>query len=172
MEKDPKKVKKLAGVKEDENQEFINFLRNCDHHEVDKIVHSLNKKHLSNYDCTSCANCCKQLIITITEEDIVRIAEYLDISSSEFKKTYVKRKLPQGYTLDSPGCPFLDADSDKCTIYECRPEPCSSFPHLYKDNINHRLINIMDNTYICPIIYNLIEELKEELSFEYKEKEK
>ncbi|MFP4016161.1 MAG: YkgJ family cysteine cluster protein [Halanaerobiales bacterium] len=165
MEIDPEQVKKLAAKKEDENQDFIDYLRNCDHFKIDDIVHSLSQKHLLLYDCTECANCCKKLIITLSEEEIIEIAEFLAISTDELKNTFVERKTAQGYVLNGPGCPFLDGN--KCMVYGCRPETCSSFPHLHKDNINHRLINIMDNTYICPIVYNIIEELKEELSFKY-----
>ncbi len=46
-------------------------------------------------------------------------------------------------------------------VTDCRPEVCRSYPHLHKDNINHRLLNFINNTFVCPIVYNIMEDLKE-----------
>ena len=161
MEKNLNKIKKMAQLKEEENYEFRIFLKGCDHYQVDKLVHKLNQKYLAQYDCKKCANCCKKRTLTISLEELKTIAQYLNISNEKFKEKYIERNTPSGFTLKGQGCPFLD--NNKCSIYECRPEVCHSFPHLHKDNINHRLLSIIENSHICPIIYNVLEKLKKEL---------
>ena len=60
-------------------------------------------------------------------------------------------------------CKFLK--DRKCTIYEDRPEDCSSYPHLHKDDFIFRLWGIIDNYSVCPIVFNVFEKLKDELNF-------
>lgn len=151
-----------AQSKENENQEFRMFLKGYDHHQVDKIVHRLYQKHSSTFDCTACGKCCKKLTVIFTEEETTKIARYLNISIEEFEKKYIDRKIPLGYILKGTHCPFLKTDN-KCTIYDTRPQICRSYPHLHKNNINHRLLNIIDNSYICPLVHYVLEDLKKEL---------
>ncbi len=161
MEKNLDKIKKLARQKEEKNQEFRLFLKGSNHYQIDKIVHELYQKYLLIYDCKKCANCCKELIPALIQEEKVKIAEYLGMSNKKFKDNYIERKTPVGYVLKGSECPFLD--NNECSIYECRPEVCSSYPHLHKENINNRLLSIMDNSHICPIVYNVLEDLKKKL---------
>ena len=56
------------------NWNFRAFLKSVDLsvEELDQIVHSINDKVTAEIDCTACANCCRELAITITvtPEDI------------------------------------------------------------------------------------------------------
>lgn len=161
METNLEKIKKLAKLKDEENQEFIFFLKGCNHHLIDRIVHQLNKKYMKEIDCKECANCCEKLIPALSLEETENIADYLNLRYEDFKEKYIEREIASGYILKGNTCPFLQ--DKKCSIYDCRPEVCKSFPHLHKDNINHRLINIIDNSYLCPIIFNILEDLKNQL---------
>ena len=152
------KLKEKAQKKEEENREFRFFLKGYNYHQVDKLVHKLYQKYLSKYDCTKCGNCCK-LSVTLNQEEVEKTAKHLDISYECMMKTYIERKTAAGFILKGSECPFLH--KNKCSIYNYRPDVCRSYPHLHKDNINHRLINIFNNIYICPIVYSTIEELKE-----------
>ena len=160
MEKKIYAIKEKAQKKEKENQEFRFFLKGYKHHQVDEIVHKLYQKYLSRYDCTECGNCC-ELSATLNQEEVEEIAKYLNISYKNMKKKYIERKTAEGFLLKGRKCPFLY--ENKCSIYKYRPKVCRSYPHLHKDNINHRLISIFDNFYICPIVYSTIEELKERI---------
>jgi len=153
-----KKLERLAREKEKENLDFIFVLKSSDHHGVDRIVHQLNKKYCQEIDCTDCANCCKKLAPALSQEETERIASFLKLTYGEFEEKYIKRKTPQGILLKGPECPFLS--ENKCSVYEYRPEACRSYPHLHRDNINHRLISFVDNTFICPIAYKIMEDLK------------
>lgn len=165
METDLGKIEKLAQEKEEENFNFENYLKGCNHHEVDKTVHKLNKKYLEEYDCTECGNCCKKLAPALSLEETEDLARHLKISYEEFKKKYIERETAEGILFKDRVCPFLD--ENKCSVYECRPEVCRSYPHLHKDNINHRLLNLINNTFICPIVYNIMEDLK--IIFKFKD---
>jgi uncharacterized protein len=60
-------------------------------------------------------------------------------------------------------CPFLE--NKKCTVYNQRPTDCKSYPHLQKKNFTTRLLGVMDNYSICPIVFNVFEDLKQALKF-------
>lgn len=158
MELDLNKIERLAEEKEEENLRFRIFLKGYDHYEVDKIVHQLNEKYLKEIDCTECANCCKELAPALSLEETKKIAKHLELSYEEFEENYIERKTAEGIILKGWECPFLNENS--CSIYDYRPEVCRSYPHLHKDNINHRLLNLINNTFICPIAYNIMEDLK------------
>ena len=162
FEYDIKKILRLAEEKESENREFLIFLQHYDHKKVDKIVHRLGEKYLREYNCLKCGNCCQSLIPSLSHAKILEISNELNMSVEEFKERYILKEIPGGYVLKGEGCPFMQEDN-KCAIYQIRPEACSSFPHLHKDNINHRLEELLDNSLICPIVYYVLEELKEEL---------
>ena len=51
----------------------------------------------------------------------------------------------------------------KSTAYPCRPDDCRSFPHLHKEEFVFRLIQAVENCWICPIVFNVFERLKIEL---------
>jgi Fe-S-cluster containining protein len=53
----------------------------------------------------------------------------------------------------------------KCMIYPSRPEICASYPNLHKTEVSERIVGIMNNYAICPIVFNVIEELKVRVGF-------
>jgi Fe-S-cluster containining protein len=60
--------------------------------------------------------------------------------------------------LNSKPCQFLK--DKKCSIYKLRPEECNSYPYLHKDNFISRLLGVIENYEICPIVYNVYELLE------------
>jgi Fe-S-cluster containining protein len=95
----------------------------------------------------------------LTGRDIRRLSEMLLLPKPELigkylqpgedKGTYVPRQVP---------CPFLR--ENLCTVYEGRPDNCRSFPNLHKRDFRSRLIQVIENSTICPIVYNVLEVLK------------
>jgi Fe-S-cluster containining protein len=47
-----------------------------------------------------------------------------------------------------------------CSIYDNRPDTCRTFPHLEKPGFVSRLIGVIGSLSVCPIAFNVFEELK------------
>lgn len=159
-------IKKDSEIKENENLKFRSFLKGKDSKSIDKIVHRLYENVLDFVDCSECGNCCIELETSFHENEIERLCEFLKIDKDKFINQYTKTDLlsePETFLLNSKPCQFLE--NKKCTIYSHRPEDCNSYPYLHKNNFNSRLLGVIENYRICPIVFNVIELLKLELNF-------
>ncbi len=156
-------IKDNAEIKEEENGNFRIFLKGMDSDELDKIVHPIAENITNQIDCTTCAACCKSLMINVTEEETILVAEHLKVSENLFKEKYVEKSSEGEMIINAIPCHFLE--DTKCGIYENRFSDCREFPHLHKNNFNRRLFSTIMNYEICPIIYNTIEALKIETGF-------
>ena len=164
METNIRKIRKLAKKKEDENWEFRTYLKMCDipSERIDSIVHRLYQKVSSEIDCAKCANCCKDALPVLDQEDMERLAKGLRISVDQLKEQFlIKADTPGKYTFSSTPCPFLKGKL--CSQYNYRPKDCVSFPHLHKENFTSRTMTVVWNCSVCPIVYNVYEELKREI---------
>lgn len=156
------KIEKLSKQKEGENWQFRAFLKSTSipTKGIDTTVHRLNKEVSSKIDCTACANCCKTVSPTLDEEDIVTFAKGLGISSEQLQSQYLVED-GKGYTFNAKPCPFLV--DNKCSNYDHRPKACASYPHLHKENFVIRTSGVINNCSVCPIVFNVVERLKDEL---------
>ncbi len=167
LETNLERIAQFGKQKNKENFEFRAYLKNLDIDgtELDKLVHNLNKEISEKIDCTECGNCCKAFIISLDNEDINNFAEGLSISPEELIGNYCK---PQDdiyeeddfekYVFNKTPCPFLE--NNKCTNYEHRPKECKHYPYLQKDDFRSRLFGVIDNYSVCPIVFNVYEQLK------------
>jgi len=91
------------------------------------------------FECTQCGKCCTGSpgYVWVTEAEISAMAGFLNISTAEFKKKYVRlcnnrfalvERKSQGYD-----CVFLK--DNKCLVYGARPTQCRTFP-WWKENLN------------------------------------
>lgn len=156
-------IKELAEKQENENDHFQSFLLKQNQVDTDKAVHQLNETISSQVDCTKCGNCCRSLMINITVEEIQSLATHLQLSLPEAKEKYIEESEGGLMIINTIPCHFL-ADN-RCTIYTHRFTECRDFPHLYKPNFTKRLFATMMYYSMCPIIFNVIETLKENLGF-------
>jgi|AntRauTorcE11898_2_1112593.scaffolds.fasta_scaffold67803_1 Fe-S-cluster containining protein len=171
LELDLGKIDKAADEREKENLAFINFIKfesDLTNLEVDKEFHKLNETISSRIDCTQCANCCKKLHPEILDEDLPRIASHLNVSAKDFEEHYTNDFQGDRCMQHSP-CVFLK--DKKCSIYEDRPLPCATYPNLDAENMISRLRIVISNYGTCPIVYNVVETLKEEWEFSKPDKE-
>ncbi len=60
-------------------------------------------------------------------------------------------------------CPFLK--ENRCSVYEDRPADCSGYPYLYKPDFVFRTMGMIERTFTCPIVYEVMEHLKQSLGF-------
>lgn len=160
---DPHEVKKYAEEKEIENYAFRSFLKaNADADEFDEKVHRLHKELFAVYDCNQCRNCCKEYYGNIPVDEVERDAEYLRLDVTEFKSKYLEPDLA-GNTFTTKHCPcdFLQVDGS-CLLGECKPLACKDYPHTDKPDRMGSLLNMIEQAEVCPIVYEILEQLKKE----------
>jgi len=163
LQTDPKVVEKLAKEREKANWRFRSFLKRADLEieELDSIVHRHYEEVASQIDCCACGNCCRQMLPTLDDADVSRLAEGLGITPDEVVTQYLTRDDDNVLTFNRLPCPFLVENC--CRVYEHRPDSCRSYPHLQRDEFVFRLIQAVINCSICPISFNVYERLKAEL---------
>lgn len=165
VETDLETIKLISEKKENENWKFRSFLKGLDIEEedLDKIVHEINDDVTSQIDCTKCANCCKVFDPILDEEDITKFSSSLNMKIEDFKTAYLVESKEEidCYNFNTVPCPFLK--DNKCTNYVNRPKVCESYPHLQKEEFWTRLMGVVQNYAICPIVFNVYERLKKEL---------
>ncbi len=50
-------------------------------------------------------------------------------------------------------------------MYEDRPADCKGYPYLYEPEFSSRTMGMISRTFTCPIVYEVIEELKRSWGF-------
>jgi len=97
------------------------------------------------------------LDITVSKEDVERLAGKLEKPVDDFRREYLK-DADEGPCFKNKPCSFLV--DGKCRHYTDRPSVCPSFPHLDKKGFLGRTIGMIANASICPIVFNVWEALK------------
>jgi uncharacterized protein len=156
-------IEKLAKKRRSENLRFITFIKEKDSRYIDHLVMDLNKYFSTKIDCTACGNCCTKLRPILAESDIDLLVKGKKMTRSKFKKEYVEMDEEGDMLFKNLPCSFLK--NHKCTIYHYRPEDCQEYPNLHKIEFTERIYGILENYSICPIVFNVIEALKERLKF-------
>ena len=152
-----------AEQKQSENDAFGSFLKSLSHPEnIDTIVHSLNDTILPQVDCTACGNCCKTLMINVTDEEANNLAAHLQQTRVEFDASCLE-KGGSMMVINTMPCHFLS--EKKCTVYDYRFAGCREFPALHLPSFTKRLFTTFMHYNRCPIIYNVVEQLKLETGF-------
>ncbi len=127
---------------------------------LDGKIAGLEKEVWAETDCLQCANCCKTMTPTFTNQDMKRISAYLGMSVEAFQKKWLRRERggERDWLNKTEPCQFLNLKDNKCSIYEVRPADCSGFPHLskkFKDFVHiHK-----QNVEYCPATYRLVEKM-------------
>lgn len=153
-----------ATEKEEENMRFRTYLKNKDANKVDKKLAPIAKYFTENIDCTACGNCCKNIMISVDDNEVRNIATALQQDFTTCKNKYFDSSTESDSILiNAIPCHFLK--ENKCTVYENRPSACASFPHVHLPHFTSRLYSMLDGYGICPIIYHSMEALKKEYNF-------
>jgi hypothetical protein len=160
-------IRTLARKKEDENWKFRAFLKSeCDSDEIDKKVFETTRRVWAGIDCTSCANCCRHVKPSFSENEVERLARRLGMERQQFIEKYLE---PTEAGSENPWqtrtqpCPFLNGNL--CTVYEDRPADCSAYAYLYEPHFTSRTIAMLERIPTCPIVYEVVEDLKKSLGF-------
>ena len=156
-------IKQLGEKNLNANYRFRSFLKWKDTKQIDHTVHELFEFYSLKIDCTTCGNCCAILQPQILLKDLKALTLASNKTNADFKKEYIILDKDGDMSFKNSPCPFLE--NKKCTVYNQRPTDCKSYPHLQKKNFTTRLLGVMDNYSICPIVFNVFEDLKQALKF-------
>jgi len=146
-----------------ENDQFQFYLRQVDSQELDKAVFQLAETISPKINCTDCGNCCKSLMVNIDEAEANHLAQHLGKSREDFDEAYISKGESGRMVINSIPCHFLEDNS--CTVYEHRFAGCREFPALHVPDFNKRLFTTYMHYDRCPIIFNVMENLKLNLQF-------
>ena len=127
---------------------------------LDKVMHQENVEVWKDMDCLACANCCKTMSPTFTNEDIRRISKHVGMSAQAFRDKYLYLdKADNDWMNKAQPCQFLNLNDNKCSIYEVRPADCAGFPHPTKRKPPDYLQVYKQNVEYCPATYKLVERM-------------
>jgi uncharacterized protein len=162
-------IRESSKKKEDENwkfREFLKFRCDWDSDEIDRHVFATTKRVWAGIDCKTCANCCREVRPSFSEEELARLARRLGMKREQFIERYLERtdKLSENpwQTRTTP-CPFLK--DNLCSVYEDRPANCSEYPYLYKPDLPGRTSAMLERIPTCPIVFEVVERLKKSMGF-------
>ena len=160
-------IQRYARHNEGEDFAFRAFLKgrlNLSNAELDAVVQETTDEVWKQIDCLQCGNCCRTLQIVVDDTDIRRLAQRLKMTPRQFATQYVEADSDSTQYLKSTPCSFL-GDDNRCAVYEDRPQACRDFPYLHAEDFRSRTFMMIDNTAVCPIVFNVWQQLKERLKF-------
>lgn len=157
-------IKALAVEREDENYRFREFLQQQDSTEVDKAVVRLNDKITPAIDCRQCGNCCRTLLISILPEERPFFAKHFNLPEEMAAEQYLSQSIGGNTIMCQVPCVFLRGN--ECSEYENRFTDCREFPHLHQPGFVQRSFSMLMHYGTCPIIFNVWEQLKDNLQFD------
>jgi len=88
------------------------------------------------------------------------------MTRQQFIEAYLQRSEPDDdnpWTTRTTPCPFLK--DNLCSVYEDRPADCSGYPYLHEPEFVSRTLGMVERTFICPIVYEVMEALKRSTGF-------
>jgi uncharacterized protein len=141
---------------------FLNWLRKEQPNGHQQMAVKANLTAWEGVDCLVCANCCKTMTPTYKSNDIKRIAAFLQMSTDDFKKKWLRKERgAMSWVNKTKPCQFLDLKTNMCNVYEVRPADCAGFPHLTKK----RMIDYIDvhkqNLDECPATFKMVQRMND-----------
>lgn len=161
---DLKLIQEFASAKESENDRFKEFLREKDSEAIDLLLPELDAIVSPSINCTDCGNCCKSLMVCLNDTEADALSSHLNIERPIFDQQYLEKGSNGMMIMNSMPCPFLS--DNKCTVYEYRFEGCKEFPALHLPHFKKRLFTTFMHYDRCPIIFNVVEMMKDRMNFE------
>ncbi|MFN8152854.1 MAG: YkgJ family cysteine cluster protein [Bacteroidia bacterium] len=162
LTQDPAVLKALIREEKAEWNYFFKSLRLFPARQVDEMILPLAEEITALTNCRECGNCCKNVEPGLTEKEIERLAALKKISKENFLNNHTATEPHTGIRfMHQKPCIFLESCS--CVIYEDRPEGCRNFPDLDRKETKFRLKRIAEHMEICPIVYNTMNILRQQL---------
>jgi len=159
----PNEVKVKAQRLEEQNYKFRTFLKNrADDDELDAQFLELHNELFAGYDCCKCANCCKAYRIILDNDDVKRIAAFLEMTESDFAAEYLidaETDDEKPCKFKAKPCSFLNSDG-RCRIQSCKPGVCTGFPYTDQPDRLSSMYGVIEHAEVCPVLFEIIERLK------------
>ncbi|MGN1163868.1 MAG: YkgJ family cysteine cluster protein [Candidatus Ornithospirochaeta sp.] len=149
-------LEKKANKEWNANSKKISWLKyNVDEDLVDKAFHKLHERLFSEYDCSSCRNCCKKRGAVFTHPEIKAASEELGMTEEEFIGKYIGEKGKVEYVAKGLPCPLLGEDG--CILSSSsRPVGCKDYPYTNKGDMAYRLHSILLESNVCPVVLEML----------------
>ena len=144
------------------NEKFFSKLKRKTPKNLDDVVQDIHHEVFEKTDCLQCANCCKTTSPIFYQKDIERLAKVFRIRPSQFIDTYLHEDGDNDFVLNSAPCPFLDAEN-YCSVYDNRPTACREYPHTNRKRFHQVLDLTLQNTFVCPAAFEIVEKMKKVL---------
>ena len=156
---DLKGLKLLAKKQETDTKKFFLKLKKNRPNDLDEVVHELHDEVFAKTDCMTCANCCKTTSPIFKMRDIERLAKHFRMKTNDFIAAHLHLDDENDYVLNTAPCTFLAADN-ACMVYENRPDACREYPHTDRRKFHQLLDLTIKNTFVCPAVYEIVEQMK------------
>ncbi len=94
------------------------------------------------FECTGCGRCCinhgdEDAFVYLTKAEVKAMADHLAQDIETFKTTYCTTDDGDLILKDNGDrCIFLEADTNRCGVYEARPRQCKTWP-FWSENLAH-----------------------------------
>ncbi len=157
--------KELARSKRKENKKFFTRLHGQDPKRLNEQFHAMHEEVFAETDCLTCARCCRTTGPLLTKQDIGRISKRQGMKPADFEKQYLRVDEDGDWVMKSLPCPFLELDTNKCTIYEYAPKACRQYPHTDHPNMKSILGLTETNVRHCPAVFEMVERMKQRAQF-------
>jgi Fe-S-cluster containining protein len=158
-------IRRLELQQRSENARFRSYMKS--HRHSDRRLRRFGEEIEAEIDCTACANCCRVAEVGITERDVEKLSKFVGVNERECVEQFTAVDDSGAMILkrNEGGCVFLEGNL--CSVYEARPHNCANFPHVVRGtgSIASRMWQFLDRVSYCPIIYNWMEKVKDDIGF-------
>lgn len=131
--------------------------------QIDAIVEAVAQPIVDAIDCKLCGNCCRSLDVYLTKQDAQTLADGIHVSLDNIMTLVDQesaQKVKEWGKFKARPCGFLKGNL--CSVYAHRPETCRTYP-MFTPDFRWTLDNMIDGASICPIIYNVLVTLVDEV---------
>ncbi|NJL95613.1 MAG: YkgJ family cysteine cluster protein [Anaerolineae bacterium] len=100
--------------------------------DLDALVDRIAAPIIAAIDCTTCANCCRNLTVYLTPADVDRLAEGLGLAPARVEAQHIDRTraAQAGEWGCLAACPCTFLQGTRCGLYAHRPGSCRAIPPL------------------------------------------
>ncbi|MDR1333608.1 MAG: YkgJ family cysteine cluster protein [Holosporaceae bacterium] len=107
--------------------------------------------------------------MAIKDSEIAVIAEFIGQSTEDFITEHLIKGEEGEYLLKSIHCKFLDKNG-LCKIQHCKPDVCKKYPHTDQSERLSSMRSIIESAEVCPVVFEILEQLKKLYRFRSKKK--